>query len=247
MQHLDANKDGRISFPLIATAMMGRSPIRHDFARNFSLKHVAATPSSGSGDGWSARRQLGGPEEWSQIINNHCGRPQVEQGSIELQTHIASLRRYAMALVGNTADADDLVQETLHNALAYMRRGRKIRNLRGYLFTILHNARISQLRRSENGVVHLPVDEMAGALPVEASQHHRAELRALLRELAKLPEEQRQVVLLVCVEGLSYREAAAVIGIPIGTVMSRLSRARQALLEKTSAEKAENATLKMVN
>jgi RNA polymerase sigma-70 factor (ECF subfamily) len=114
-----------------------------------------------------------------------------------------------------------------------MRKGSKIRNLRGYLFTILHNARISHLRRQENGIPHIPVEDATSALSVEANQHHRAELQALSQELTNLREEQRQVILLVCVEGLTYREAAAAIGVPIGTVMSRLARARQALIERT--------------
>lgn len=170
----------------------------------------------------------------------------MENPSIELHTHISSLRRYAMALVGNPADADDLVQETLQKAIAYMQKGRTIRNLRGYLFTILHNTRISRLRRQENGIPHVSVDDVATGLSVEANQHHRAELRALLREVANLREEQRQVILLVCVEGLTYREAAAVIGIPIGTVMSRLARARQALIERTKANAPQTSMLKRV-
>jgi RNA polymerase sigma-70 factor, ECF subfamily len=170
----------------------------------------------------------------------------VENLSNELHTHISSLRRYAMALVGDPADADDLVQETLQKAIAYMQKGREIRNLRGYLFTILHNTRISQLRRPENGALHVPFEDVAGGLSVTANQYHRAELRALSRELMKLREEQRQVVLLVCVEGLTYREAAAVIGVPIGTVMSRLARARQILIERTTADASQKSLLKMV-
>lgn len=170
----------------------------------------------------------------------------MEDLSNELHTHISSLRRYAMALVGDRADADDLVQETLQKAITYMQKGREIRNLRGYLFAILHNTRVSQLRRPENGASHVPFEDVVGGLAVAANQHHRAELRALLRELMKLREEQRQVVLLVCVEGLTYREAAAVIGVPIGTVMSRLARARQTLIERTTADVSRTSMLQMV-
>lgn len=164
--------------------------------------------------------------------------------SNELHTHIASLRRYAMALVGNPTDADDLVQESLKRALIYMRSGREIRNLRSYLFTIMHNCRATDLRRSINGGRHVPLDDLAGELPTPANQHHRAELKALLVNLRELPREQQEVLLLVCLEGFAYREAAGILGVPVGTVMSRLSRARKALVERMSAQ--HSAALKMV-
>lgn len=168
------------------------------------------------------------------------------QPSDELQSHIASLRRYARALAGNPADADDLVQESLQKALVYLRSGREIKHMRSYLFTILHNVRVSRLRKESNFSGQVPLDSVADFLSVPANQAHRAELEALMAALDELAEEQRQVVLLICLEGFSYREAATIMGVPIGTVMSRLARARKALLEKMSAETPKPSPLKRV-
>lgn len=167
----------------------------------------------------------------------------------DLSIHIASLRRYAMALVRNAEDADDLVQETLARAIAHLRGGREIRNVKGYLFSILHNLRISEAQKNgplNNGV---PVDEVADQLPVASNQDDHMELQALVAALDELPKEQREVLLLTCLEGFQYRETAAILGVPIGTVMSRLSRARRTLLEIVNGERtagAKPAALKMV-
>ena len=156
----------------------------------------------------------------------------------ELRVHVASLRRYAMALVGNPTEADDLVQESLKRAIAYIRSGREIRNMRGYLFSILHNVRATELRKNGNGDAMLPIDDFIEHLPVAASQHSAVELKLTLEGVRKLPKEQREVLLLVCLEGLAYRETAAVLGIPLGTVMSRLARARAALNRKATGDSA---------
>ncbi len=143
--------------------------------------------------------------------------------------HIPGLRRYARALAGNTAEADDLVQECLSRALARRDKAAEIRNLRAYLFTILHNAHIDRLteRRRWNYAVADEVLENLTARP--APQHGFLELHDLAEALERLPEEQRQAVLLVGYEGLAYKDAAEVLDVPIGTVMSRLSRGREAL------------------
>ena len=158
-----------------------------------------------------------------------------------LVEHVGALRRYARALLGNTtAEADDLVQECLARVLARTRPWRPVKNLRAYLFTVLHNVhvdRVGQRRRSAE-VVSLDGAALHQADP--PAQYGRLELRDLSFALAKLPEEQRQVVLLVGLEGMSYQEVADVLGIPIGTVMSRLSRGREALRQLMAAKTSPN-------
>lgn len=159
----------------------------------------------------------------------------VTHGGRELEEHIRALRRYARALVGNTADSDDLVQETLKRALTYLSDGKEIRNLRAYLLTMLHHVRIDHAKRAIKTRDHLTLDDMS--MPgVPANQMARLECRELSAAIEALPAEQREVLLLVCLEGLSYQETAELVGTPIGTVMSRLSRARTALRKMLSAE-----------
>jgi len=142
---------------------------------------------------------------------------------------IPGLRRYARALTGNAAEADDLVQESLSRALARRDKAAEIRNLRAYLFTILHNAHIDRLNERKRWSYSIPDEVLENHLPQPAPQTSQIELHDLARALQRLPEEQRQAVLLVGYEGMAYKEAAAALDIPIGTVMSRLSRGREAL------------------
>ena len=139
---------------------------------------------------------------------------------------IPSLRRLARALARDPDVADDLVQETLLKAIAHERLWHG-GSLRAWAVTILLNAHRSRLRRLRRAAPLDPLDEatIAGA----GSASEGAELRAVEKGLSRLPSEQREVLLLVALEGLSYREAAEALGIPIGTVMSRLSRARTSL------------------
>lgn len=146
--------------------------------------------------------------------------------------HIPGLRRYARALTGSAADADDLVQECLSRALARRRHlgdDADIRNLRAYLFTVLHNAHVDRLCERRRWSYAVPEEALENLTARPAPQHGLLELHDLADALERLPEEQRQVVLLVGYEGLAYREAAEVLEVPIGTVMSRLSRGREAL------------------
>jgi len=147
--------------------------------------------------------------------------------------HLPGLRRYARALTGNAAEADDLVQECLSRALARCRRADEeageIRNLRAYLFTILHNAHIDRLNERKRWNYALPEEAMDNLMARPAPQYGHLELHDLADALTRLPEEQRQAVLLVGYEGMTYKDAAAVMEVPIGTVMSRLSRGREAL------------------
>ncbi len=137
---------------------------------------------------------------------------------------IPRLRRYARALTGDGHRADDLVQDTLERALEKWRLWQQERELRPWLFSIMHNLHVDG-RRRDHRVDYRGDDDLP--LPAQrASQQDALELRDLDRALALLPQEQREVLLLVALEELSYAEVARTLNIPQGTVMSRLSRAR---------------------
>jgi RNA polymerase sigma-70 factor (ECF subfamily) len=146
-----------------------------------------------------------------------------------LRANIKSLRRYAMALTRDPNDADDLVQECLKRALTYIQAGKEIDNFRAYLFTILHNVHNDELTRRKKKGIQLPVEKDNIRLVYPPPQYSYMDCKDLVQALDKLPDEQRQVVLLVGLEGMSYRNVSQVLGVPLGTVMSRLSRGRQAL------------------
>jgi RNA polymerase sigma factor (sigma-70 family) len=145
---------------------------------------------------------------------------------------IPALRRYARGLVRNRATADDLVQDCLERAVSYWDRRRES-DPRPWLFTILHNLAINQFRRSASRGTHIAIEEAnEDDFGQDAVQEQKLIYQDVLDKLARLPEEQRAVLLLVAVEDLSYADAARVLGIPIGTVMSRLSRARERLQQE---------------
>jgi RNA polymerase sigma factor (sigma-70 family) len=137
------------------------------------------------------------------------------------------LRRYARALVGERAAADDLVQDTLERAWSRVGQWRPGSDLRAWLFGIMHNLRIDQMRRPTLNVA--PFDDEEIEVPTRATQTDRMELQDLAAALARLPEEQRAVLLLVALEEMRYEDVALTLGIPIGTVMSRLARGRERL------------------
>lgn len=147
-------------------------------------------------------------------------------GDHAILAEIPRLRRYARALTGDRNLADDLVQDTLERALDKWQLWRK-GNLRAWLFTVMHNVYINQLQ-ARPPLVYLD-DSTLPDLPVRPRQQDNLDLRDLDRALARLPAEQREVLLLVSLEDLSYEDTARVLGIPVGTVMSRLSRARDRL------------------
>jgi RNA polymerase sigma factor (sigma-70 family) len=144
-----------------------------------------------------------------------------------LLAQLPGLRRYATALVGNAADADDLVQDCVERALARRETLRDPQSLGRWLRVILHNLHITALRRrSATGV---PVDDLAEDLALSVPPENRDRIRDLVRAMADLSVEHRQILLLITLEGLSYREVAETLDVPIGTVMSRLARARERL------------------
>ncbi len=159
--------------------------------------------------------------------------------------HIPRLRRYARALTGDRGRADDLVQDTLERALAKIHLWRPGSDLRAWMFTIMHNVFINQVRASASAVVSALDDETVQPA-IRATQSDRLEVMDLQVALSSLAEEQREVLLLVGLEQMSYEEAAGVLNIPIGTVMSRLSRARERLRFLLKGGGAQPAGLKVV-
>ena len=144
-----------------------------------------------------------------------------------LLTEMPRLRRYARAMLGDRAAADDLVQDTLERAWGRISLWRTGSDLRAWLFSIMHNLRVDQLRR---GVLPThSLDEDACDVPTRATQSDQLEVMDLESALRQLPDEQREVLLLVALEEMSYADIAVLVGIPVGTVMSRLSRGRERL------------------
>jgi RNA polymerase sigma-70 factor, ECF subfamily len=146
---------------------------------------------------------------------------------------IPRLRRYARALVGSTGDADDLVQDTLARAFDRLHLWRPERDMRVWLFSVMHNLFVDQ-GRARRARPEAPLSDEALDAPATPEPGDVLERRRLSQALERLPAAQRQVVLLVALEQLTYDEVARALGIPVGTVMSRLSRGRatlRALLE----------------
>ena len=156
---------------------------------------------------------------------------------------IPRLRRYARALAGDRAAADDLVQDTLERAWAKLHLYRRGTDLRAWLFTVMHNVYVNQLRAARPGV---QLDEEMPELSQPARETDALELRDLDLAIRHLPPEQREVLLLVVLEDMSYDEAAGTLGIPIGTVMSRLARAREKLRTMLSGLPPGGKQLKIV-
>jgi RNA polymerase sigma factor (sigma-70 family) len=156
---------------------------------------------------------------------------------------IPRLRRYARALAGDPAAADDLVQDTLERGWAKLHLYRRGTDLRAWLFTVMHNVYVNQLRAARPGA---QLDEEMPELSQPARQTDGLEIRDLDLAIRRLPPEQREVLLLVALEDMSYHEAAGTLGIPIGTVMSRLARAREKLRTMLSGLPPGGNQLKIV-
>ena len=154
----------------------------------------------------------------------------------DLIEHLPRLRRYARALTGDVNRADDLVQDTLERALAKLDLWQPGSDLRAWLFTLMHNLFVNQLRTA-GGHTLCALDE-ANDVAVSGGQMEALAARDIHAALARLPEEQREVLLLVGLEQFGYAEAAQVLGVPTGTVMSRLSRARERMRQMLAGEPA---------
>lgn len=146
---------------------------------------------------------------------------------------IPRLRRYARALAGDRVAADDLVQDTLERAWSKFHLYRRGTDLRAWLFTVMHNVYVNQLRAARPAA---PLDDEMPELAQAARETDTLVLRDLDAAIRRLPPDQREVLLLVALEEMSYDEAAGTLGIPIGTVMSRLSRGRERLRRLMAGE-----------
>ena len=145
-----------------------------------------------------------------------------------LEAEIPRLRRYARALTRDVSRADDLVQSCLTRAVAKQHLWQYGTDLRAWLFTIMHNQHVNDVRRGVRDGNNVELTE-ASTLAVESNAIPTLELRDLETAIGKLPPEQRQVILLVGLEGMAYEEVAKVLKVPVGTVRSRLSRGRDQL------------------
>lgn len=184
--------------------------------------HAAAS----QGEGSTGQSQAADVNETEQLIADQIPR----------------LRRYARALTSDASKADDLVQEALLRALSRQHLWQPGTDMRAWMFTILHNIHINnQRRRQSRAGYQEPLDECPEPV-VPSSQEQTLELRDLSRALRHIPEPQREVVLLVGLEGLDYKTVASVLDVPLGTVMSRLHRGREALRRLMAHGPAPSAT-----
>jgi len=152
---------------------------------------------------------------------------QMELNRAAIEAEIPRLRRYARALLRDKARADDLVQDTLLRGIEKSHLWTSGTNLRAWLFTIMHNQHVNSVRRSVRHGDHITVEKVH--LPSQATQMFSVELRDVERAIQRLSEEQKTTLLLVGLEGMKYEEVAQICDVPLGTVRSRLSRAREEL------------------
>lgn len=167
-------------------------------------------------------------------------RPANDQLLAAMADEVPRLRRFARVLLRGQDGADDLVQETLMRAITARAQFEPGTNLRAWLFAILRNQHLS-LRRRAGRSPFAPSPAELPAAPVSGGQEEGHAFRDLGRAFERLPKSQRQVLWLTVVEGLDYEQVAQVIGTPVGTVRSRLSRARDAL-RKAVWEERDGAT-----
>jgi len=159
-----------------------------------------------------------------------------------IEAQIPGLRRFAGALLrGDRERADDLVQDTLERALSRWHLRRPDGNLRAWLYTILYHRFLTEQHQLRRRGPHGALSEETELPGIEGGQDSALEHRDLLRAFSALPEEQRSVLLLIGVEDLSYEEAARVLSVPIGTVMSRLSRGRERLRRLMKGDSQEGS------
>jgi RNA polymerase sigma-70 factor, ECF subfamily len=153
----------------------------------------------------------------------------------DIEAEIPGLRRYARALERDGTAADDLVQDCLARAITKLHLWQEGTNLRAWLFTMLHNQHVNIIRRATRAGTWVEIEEAEPQLRRAPDQDKHLELRDLERALAQLPEEQRAVILMIGLQGMRYDDVSAVLGIPLGTVRSRLSRGRDALRQLMAA------------
>ena len=147
----------------------------------------------------------------------------------DLESCIPSLRRYARALLHHTEDADDLVQDCLERAIGRRHLWYGGSSVRPWLFRIMRNIYANQARSRRARPIPEPIDGLREEPAEDGGQATRVALREMEAALAALRDEQREVVLMVALSGMSYQDCASALGVPIGTVMSRLARGRECL------------------
>jgi RNA polymerase sigma-70 factor, ECF subfamily len=148
-----------------------------------------------------------------------------------LDQEIPRLRRYARALTHATDRADDLVQDTLVRAIAKIHLWQPGTDIRAWLFTIMHHQFVNTVRREARERTTVDIEQVSSTLVATTDPTAGRQLIELDRALARLPSGQREVVLLVGLEGMDYESVAQILGVPVGTVRSRLSRGRERLRE----------------
>lgn len=153
-----------------------------------------------------------------------------------IEMHIPALRRFALALLREKDSADDLVQDCLERAVSRWHSRRSEGDLRAWLFAIQHNCYLDDRRRLKRRGIHVTLEAIREEPAVGPSQEGALHCDDVVAALAKLPTEQRTILLLVAVEDMTYAEAAQIVGVPVGTVMSRLSRGREKLRHLISGE-----------
>lgn len=159
------------------------------------------------------------------------GDPAMDDLMLCVEPMVPALRRYARALLHDRDAADDLVQDCLERVIGRWQQRREARDTRQWVFAILHNLAISRLRERQRRGEHVPLEDVdEGLLSIRPRQEDGLGMEDLQRALQALPHEQRSVLLLVSLEDMSYAEVARTLDIPVGTVMSRLSRAREKML-----------------
>jgi len=165
-----------------------------------------------------------------------------DQARFDVIAQLPALRRYGLVLTRNPVDAEDLVHEALLRAYEKRASFRSDQLLGPWLLSILHNCYVDGLRRKRTEQATLALVSRLSDGTQEAPQEHNVRLAQLRQRLLALPEEQRAALHLVAIEGLSYQEAASTLGLPVGTLMSRLGRARAALRSIEAGDQSSTAS-----
>lgn len=164
-----------------------------------------------------------------------------------LEAQIPRLRRYSRALTRDTQRADDLVQDTLVRALMKQDRWEPGTNLRAWLFTLMHNQYVNNVRRANREAGTIDINDVSSSLVATTDPTASRQLYELERALGQLAAEQREAILLVGLEGFSYEDAATILAIPVGTVRSRLSRGRESLRRQLGMQEEIDPSLASQN
>ena len=162
----------------------------------------------------------------------------------ELVTLLPRLRRFSLSVTGNVQDGEDLLHSALERALRHESSWQRGTRLDSWMYRIIRNLWIDERRAKRNQDVSLDVVGEAALEGGRDTAEHLLDLAQTRRALLALPEEQRSVLCLVVLEGMTYQEAAAALDVPIGTVMSRLSRARAAMVGRMSADPVRISAIK---